>query len=184
MCFFDILLRIVLRSASIVHGDINPANILFEQYDYKEVHYIIERVSTLGAQLFLIPVSLNNSYFQQRQHVYAMNSNVKLTNFHCACYGREQAFSDRWMSHPHYRAMKIEQGRAPHYSNDVWSLGCVMFEVYSGRKLYEVTGLDMADKTCERALRRAYVLVHPIITMFLNLIHILFVSFLGMLVGK
>ena len=120
-------------------------------------------VSTLGAQLFLIPVSLNNSYFQRWQSVYAKNVRVMLTNLSCAYYyEREQPSSVRNVPHPYYRSLELAQGSVPDYPEDIWSLGCVMFEIYSGRKLYEVTGLDRADKKGERALRMAYMLVHPI----------------------
>ena len=85
--------------------------------------------------------------------MYAKNTNVKLTNFHCACYGRERPSSARGASHPYYRSLQAEEGWLPQFSNDIWSMGCVMFEMYDGRTFYEVSGLN---NTSGRTRRNAY----------------------------
>ena len=128
---------------------------MFVRSDNEEVGYIADGVSALDDQLFLIPMSLIDSFFQERQRVCVRNTSVKLTNFHCAYYGREQSFDVRNMSHPYYRSPELINDSHPSYPNDIWSLGCVMFEMYCGQSMHDIFGLKKVNVAIGNAKKNA-----------------------------
>ncbi|GIY95742.1 hypothetical protein CEXT_814231 [Caerostris extrusa] len=100
----------------IIHGDLKPENICLESSDF--------------------------TYGPTRQQTYRkpLYAAVRLIDFGCAIDFSDDRYSVL-QTRP-YRAPEMVCGLKWNYTIDVWSIGCIIFELYTGRHLFPACGDD------------------------------------------
>jgi serine/threonine protein kinase len=101
-----------LHSMKLVHTDLKPENVLLIDAGYT--------VQQVGKKQVRIPKS----------------SRIKLIDFGCATYDDDQHKSDL-IATRQYRAPEVILGLPWSYPSDIWSIGCIIAELYSGDQLFE-----------------------------------------------
>lgn len=101
-----------LHSMKLVHTDLKPENVLLIDAGYT--------VQQVGKKKVRIPKS----------------SRIKLIDFGCATYDDDKHKSDL-IATRQYRAPEVIVGMSWSYPSDIWSIGCIIAELYSGDQLFE-----------------------------------------------
>ena len=103
-----------MHSQGITHRDLKPENILLRSSAYQRV-----------------PVS-SGSKFTKRVPV---DSTIRLIDFGSATF--ENQHHSTVVSTRHYRAPEVILGMGWSYPCDIWSVGCIAFELYLGFTLFQ-----------------------------------------------
>jgi len=101
-----------LHSMRLVHTDLKPENVLLCDPSFS--------VQTVGKKRVRIPSS----------------SRIKLIDFGCATYDDDEHKSDL-IATRQYRAPEVILGMDWSYPSDIWSVGCIVAELYCGDQLFE-----------------------------------------------
>lgn len=101
----------------LIHTDLKPENVLLVSSEYTK---IVDQKSTLKKPVQLrVPTS----------------SNVKLIDFGSTRSYRKRSLSV--VSTRHYRAPEVILGLGWSYPCDIWSVGCILVELFSGELLFD-----------------------------------------------
>jgi len=119
-----------LHDLRITHTDLKPENILFVNSDY---------CTELGAK-------------KRKEGRVVKNSDVRLIDFGSATFEHEHHSSV--VSTRHYRAPEVILDMGWSYPCDVWSVGCIMFELYTGYTLFQTHDSREHLAMMERVLGR------------------------------
>lgn len=106
-----------LHRNKITHTDLKPENILFVNDAY-EVEYPCNKGST-----------------KVRQYLVVKDPTIRLIDFGSATFDNEH--HSKVVSTRHYRAIEVILELGWSYPCDVWSIGCILFELYSGITMFQ-----------------------------------------------
>ena len=101
-----------LHSMKLVHTDLKPENVLLVDGAFT--------VQQVGKRKVRIPKS----------------NAIKLIDFGCATYDDDEHKSDL-IATRQYRAPEVSLGLPWSYPSDIWSVGCIVAELYCGDQLFE-----------------------------------------------
>ncbi|CAG9991727.1 unnamed protein product [Clonostachys byssicola] len=112
-----------LHDIGIVHTDLKPENILLKDEKYQTFTYHRN-----------IPTSRTSSPRQANQRKVLLGSEIRLIDFGSATFNDE--YHSSVVSTRHYRAPEIIMGLGWSYPCDIWSIGCILVEFYTGDALF------------------------------------------------
>lgn len=104
-----------LHRSKITHTDLKPENILFVDDAYD----------------ILYPDQNNRN----KQHYVVKNPTIRLIDFGSATFEHEH--HSTVVSTRHYRAIEVILELGWSYPCDVWSIGCILFELYTGITMFQ-----------------------------------------------
>ncbi|RKP14062.1 kinase-like domain-containing protein [Piptocephalis cylindrospora] len=102
-----------LHSAGLVHTDLKPENILFARNSFRKVE--------------------PGSAGKVKEEI--VDSEIRLIDFGSATFNTE--YHSAIVSTRHYRAPEIILGIGWSYPCDLWSIGCILVELYTGEALFQ-----------------------------------------------
>ena len=105
-----------LHDHRLTHTDLKPENILFEDSDYDTI-------------------TLPKRKDKKRDVKRIKNTNIKLIDFGSATFDHEH--HSTIVSTRHYRAPEVILELGWNQACDVWSIGCILFELYLGITLFQ-----------------------------------------------
>ncbi|KAL6940509.1 hypothetical protein ACO0QE_004413 [Hanseniaspora vineae] len=120
---------VILHSLGIIHTDLKPENMLLESIDCgAEYQLSLQECHLLSSRR--IKASGNG------KRKILSNTNVKLIDFGSAVFAHE--FHPNIISTRHYRAPEVILGYKWSFPCDIWSIGCVLYELCTGETLFPI----------------------------------------------
>lgn len=114
----------VLHDLKLVHTDLKPENILFKHAAYQNFTYNRQ-----------VPFSNNLNYRTATRRRVLIDPEIRLIDFGSATF--EDEHHSTTVSTRHYRAPEIILGVEWSYPCDIWSIGCILIELYTGDALFQ-----------------------------------------------
>ena len=113
-----------LHDLNLIHTDLKPENILLCQNDYQTFTYNRK-----------IPSSSSTISRQATQRKVLLDTEIRLIDFGSATFQDE--YHSSVVSTRHYRAPEIILGLGWSYPCDIWSIGCILVEFFTGDALFQ-----------------------------------------------
>ncbi|KAK4459130.1 dual specificity protein kinase lkh1 [Cladorrhinum samala] len=113
-----------LHDLNLIHTDLKPENILLCHNEYQTFTYNRK-----------IPSSSTNVSRQATQRRVLLDTEIRLIDFGSATFQDE--YHSSVVSTRHYRAPEIILGLGWSYPCDIWSIGCILVEFYTGDALFQ-----------------------------------------------
>jgi dual-specificity kinase len=117
-------LPIVLHDLNLIHTDLKPENILLCHNDYQTFTYNRK-----------IPSSSSTISRQATQRKVLLDTEIRLIDFGSATFQDE--YHSSVVSTRHYRAPEIILGLGWSFPCDIWSIGCILVEFFTGDALFQ-----------------------------------------------
>ncbi|KAL2188228.1 kinase-like protein [Thermothelomyces heterothallicus CBS 203.75] len=114
-----------LHDLNLIHTDLKPENILLCNNEYQTFTYNRKIPSA----------STNNSNRQATQRKVLLDTEIRLIDFGSATFQDE--YHSSVVSTRHYRAPEIILGLGWSFPCDIWSIGCILVEFYTGDALFQ-----------------------------------------------
>jgi len=114
----------VLHDLNLIHTDLKPENILLCQNEYQTFTYNRK-----------IPSSSTTVSRQATQRKVLLDTEIRLIDFGSATFQDE--YHSSVVSTRHYRAPEIILGLGWSYPCDIWSIGCILVEFFTGDALFQ-----------------------------------------------
>lgn len=114
----------VLHDLNLIHTDLKPENILLVSNAYQTFTY--NRT---------IPSSSHATSRNARQRRVLLDSEIRLIDFGSATFDEE--YHSSVVSTRHYRAPEIILNMGWSFPCDIWSIGCILVEFYTGDALFQ-----------------------------------------------
>ncbi|MCJ1250374.1 dual specificity protein kinase kns1 [Trapelia coarctata] len=128
-----------LHDLNLIHTDLKPENILLVNNNYQTFTY--NRV---------IPTSSTVSQRTARQRRVLLDTEIRLIDFGSATFDDE--YHSSVVSTRHYRAPEIILNLGWSYPCDIWSIGCILVEFFTGDALFQthdnLEHLAMMESVC------------------------------------
>ncbi|EEQ89595.2 hypothetical protein RJZ56_000223 [Blastomyces dermatitidis] len=128
-----------LHDLNLIHTDLKPENILLVNNAYQTFTY--NRA---------IPSSSHTSSRNARQRRVLLNSEIRLIDFGSATFNDE--YHSSVVSTRHYRAPEIILNLGWSFPCDIWSIGCILVEFFTGDALFQthdnLEHLAMMESVC------------------------------------
>jgi len=147
-------LNLVLHDLNLIHTDLKPENILLVHNSYETFSY--NRV---------IPSSSQTNPRKASARKVLLDTDIRLIDFGSATFDDE--YHSSVVSTRHYRAPEIILGLGWSFPCDIWSVGCILVEFFTGDALIQthdnlehlammktVCGGDIEPKLVRQALQR------------------------------
>jgi dual-specificity kinase len=129
----------VLHDLNLIHTDLKPENILLVENSYQTFTY--DRT---------IPSSSTTIGRQARHRKVLLDTEIRLIDFGSATFDDE--YHSSVVSTRHYRAPEIIIGLGWSYPCDIWSIGCILVEFFTGDALFQthdnLEHLAMMESIC------------------------------------
>jgi dual-specificity kinase len=116
--------RTVLHDLNLIHTDLKPENILLCHNDYQTFTYNRK-----------IPSSSTTVCRQATQRRVLLETEIRLIDFGSATFQDE--YHSSVVSTRHYRAPEIILGLGWSFPCDIWSIGCILVEFFTGDALFQ-----------------------------------------------
>ena len=133
-------LRAVLHDLNLIHTDLKPENILLVNNAYQTFTY------NRG-----IPSSSHTTSRTSKQRRVLLDSDIRLIDFGSATFDDE--YHSSVVSTRHYRAPEIILQLGWSYPCDIWSIGCIIVEFFTGDALFQthdnLEHLAMMEAVCD-----------------------------------
>ncbi|KAG5986099.1 hypothetical protein E4U43_005667, partial [Claviceps pusilla] len=113
-----------LHDLNLIHTDLKPENILLADDAYQTFTYNRK-----------IPSSSNTINRQASQRRVLLNTEIRLIDFGSATFQDE--YHSSVVSTRHYRAPEIILGLGWSFPCDIWSIGCILVEFFTGDALFQ-----------------------------------------------
>lgn len=130
---------LVIHDLHLIHTDLKPENILLVHNDYRTVNIPIQGKVSRFTYTLNPPIDDILFYFPQRNATKAKkilhSTDIQLIDFGSATF--EHEYHSTVVCTRHYRAPEIILGLGWSYPCDVYSLGCILVEFYTGVALYQ-----------------------------------------------
>jgi len=114
----------VLHDLNLIHTDLKPENILLCHNDYQTFTYNRK-----------IPSSSSTVSRQATQRKVLLDTEIRLIDFGSATFQDE--YHSSVVSTRHYRAPEIILGLGWSFPCDIWSIGCILVEFFTGDALFQ-----------------------------------------------
>ncbi len=115
---------LVLHDLNLIHTDLKPENILLYSSDYQTFTYNRK-----------IPSSSSTVVRQASQRKVLLDTEIRLIDFGSATFQDE--YHSSVVSTRHYRAPEIILGLGWSFPCDIWSIGCILVEFFTGDALFQ-----------------------------------------------
>jgi dual-specificity kinase len=129
----------VLHDLNLIHTDLKPENILLCDNSYQAFTYSRR-----------IPSSSTTVNRQAAQRKVLLDTEIRLIDFGSATFQDE--YHSSVVSTRHYRAPEIILGLGWSYPCDIWSIGCILVEFFTGDALFQthdnLEHLAMMESVC------------------------------------
>src|ERR1700743_2851610 len=129
----------VLHDLNLIHTDLKPENILLVDNTYQTFTY--NRT---------IPSSSTATARSARHRKVLLNPEIRLIDFGSATFDDE--YHSSVVSTRHYRAPEIILGLGWSFPCDIWSIGCILVEFFTGDALFQthdnLEHLAMMESVC------------------------------------
>ena len=129
----------VLHDLNLIHTDLKPENILLVHNAYQTFTYNKQ-----------IPTSSTTNQRNARQRRVLLDTEIRLIDFGSATFDDE--YHSSVVSTRHYRAPEIILNLGWSYPCDIWSIGCILVEFYTGDALFQthdnLEHLAMMESVC------------------------------------
>ena len=129
----------VLHDLNLIHTDLKPENILLSDSTYQTFTYNKT-----------IPSSSTVQQRTSKQRRVLLNTDIRLIDFGSATFDDE--YHSTVVSTRHYRAPEIILQLGWSYPCDIWSVGCILVEFYTGDALFQthdnLEHLAMMEMVC------------------------------------
>jgi serine/threonine protein kinase len=133
----------VLHDLNLIHTDLKPENILLCDNAYQTFTYNRK-----------IPSSSQTVSRQAGQRKVLLDTEIRLIDFGSATFQDE--YHSSVVSTRHYRAPEIILGLGWSFSCDIWSIGCILVEFFTGDALFQthdnLEHLAMMESVCDAKL--------------------------------
>jgi serine/threonine protein kinase len=133
----------VLHDLNLIHTDLKPENILLCDNAYQTFTYNRK-----------IPSSSQTVSRQAGQRKVLLDTEIRLIDFGSATFQDE--YHSSVVSTRHYRAPEIILGLGWSYPCDIWSIGCILVEFFTGDALFQthdnLEHLAMMESVCDAKL--------------------------------
>lgn len=116
---------IVLHDLNLIHTDLKPENILLVNSAYETFTYNKNPVPSSST-------NVNRSLSKRRV---LLDTEIRLIDFGSATF--EDEYHSSVVSTRHYRAPEIIMGLGWSFPCDIWSIGCILVEFYTGDALFQ-----------------------------------------------
>lgn len=134
---------IVLHDLNLIHTDLKPENILLCDNAYQTFTYNRK-----------IPSSSQTVSRQAGQRKVLLDTEIRLIDFGSATFQDE--YHSSVVSTRHYRAPEIILGLGWSFPCDIWSIGCILVEFFTGDALFQthdnLEHLAMMESVCDGKL--------------------------------
>ena len=131
--------HLVLHDLNLIHTDLKPENILLVNSTYQTFTYNRQ-----------IPTSSTAAQRSARQRRVLLDTEIRLIDFGSATF--EEEYHSTVVSTRHYRAPEIILNLGWSYPCDIWSIGCILVEFYTGDALFQthdnLEHLAMMEAVC------------------------------------
>ncbi|KAL9632167.1 MAG: hypothetical protein Q9204_003903 [Flavoplaca sp. TL-2023a] len=128
-----------LHDLNLIHTDLKPENILLVSNHYQTFTYNRH-----------IPSSSTTTTRVARQRRVLLDTDIRLIDFGSATF--EEEYHSSVVSTRHYRAPEIILNLGWSYPCDIWSIGCILVEFYTGDALFQthdnLEHLAMMEAVC------------------------------------
>lgn len=114
----------VLHDLQLIHTDLKPENILLKSQKYQAFTYNRN-----------IPSSSTTVNRHASQRRVLLDTEIRLIDFGSATF--ESEYHSTVVSTRHYRAPEIIMGLGWSYPCDIWSIGCILVEFFTGDALFQ-----------------------------------------------
>ncbi|KAI0543220.1 kinase-like domain-containing protein [Xylaria digitata] len=129
-----------LHDLNLIHTDLKPENILLCDSAYQTFTYNRR-----------IPSSTNGTNRQATQRKVLLDTEIRLIDFGSATFDDE--YHSSVVSTRHYRAPEIILGLGWSFPCDIWSIGCILVEFFTGDALFQthdnLEHLAMMENVCD-----------------------------------
>jgi dual-specificity kinase len=141
--FLTLLTSAVLHDLNLIHTDLKPENILLVDNTYQTFTY--NRT---------IPSSSTTTNRTARHRKVLLNPEIRLIDFGSATFNDE--YHSTVVSTRHYRAPEIILNLGWSFACDMWSVGCILVEFFTGDALFQthdnLEHLAMMEPVCNAKL--------------------------------
>ena len=138
-----LILLPVLHDLDLIHTDLKPENILLVGNNYQTFTYNRQ-----------IPSSSTTTARMARQRRVLLDTEIRLIDFGSATF--EDEYHSSVVSTRHYRAPEIILNLGWSYPCDIWSIGCILVEFFTGDALFQthdnLEHLAMMESVCNGKL--------------------------------
>jgi dual-specificity kinase len=132
-------IMVVLHDLNLIHTDLKPENILLCDNAYQAFTYSRR-----------IPSSSTTVNRQAAQRKVLLDTEIRLIDFGSATFQDE--YHSSVVSTRHYRAPEIILGLGWSFPCDIWSIGCILVEFFTGDALFQthdnLEHLAMMESVC------------------------------------
>ena len=134
---------LVLHDLNLIHTDLKPENILLVDNSYQAFTYSRR-----------IPSSSSTVNRQAAQRKVLLDTEIRLIDFGSATFQDE--YHSSVVSTRHYRAPEIILGLGWSFPCDIWSIGCILVEFFTGDALFQthdnLEHLAMIEAVCGKKI--------------------------------
>jgi dual-specificity kinase len=120
----SLLTSVVLHDLNLIHTDLKPENILLVSNAYQTFTYNKN-----------IPSSSHQTQRTARQRRVLLDTDIRLIDFGSATFDEE--YHSSVVSTRHYRAPEIILSLGWSFPCDIWSIGCILVEFFTGDALFQ-----------------------------------------------
>ncbi|KAF3928674.1 hypothetical protein ABW21_db0202870 [Orbilia brochopaga] len=113
-----------LHDLNLIHTDLKPENIL-----------LVHNTSETFTYNRVIPSSTNTNPRKAQTRKILLDTDIRLIDFGSATF--DQEYHSSIVSTRHYRAPEIILGLGWSFPCDIWSIGCILIEFYTGDALFQ-----------------------------------------------
>lgn len=147
-----ILFCVVLHRQKLIHTDIKPENMMLKDTNSKQ------------QPLTVFDNEANQPVTVQRQVL--LNADMQLIDFGSATF--ENEYHSAIVSTRHYRAPEVILNLGWSYPCDIWSIGCVLFELCIGEPLFQTKQDHQHLALMEKMISRfpTHIMNHPRYTFY------------------
>lgn len=141
----QLLIDLVLHDLNLIHTDLKPENILLVSNLYQTFTYNRQ-----------IPSSTRNQPRSAKYRKVLLDPEIRLIDFGSATFDDE--YHSSVVSTRHYRAPEIILNLGWSFPCDIWSIGCILVEFFTGDALFQthdnLEHLAMMEAVCDSKIEK------------------------------
>ena len=129
---------VFLHKQKLTHTDLKPENILFIHNSYQEISdpTLIPEHVKLKKEVYGSDYLSDFSEISKKPYLKQKRLDIKIIDFGGATFDKE--YHSRIINTRHYRSPEVILGCGWTEISDIWSLACILLELYTGEMLFSV----------------------------------------------